>query len=274
MSPAALVERARRRVRGIALTDHDTVGGLAEALAAGREKRFPVIPGVELTTDYGQLEVHILAYFIDHHHPGLRSTLTQVVEGRVARAKKIVSNLAGLGYPLTWEAVCAQANGLFVGRPHVMRALLASKLVRRDEADQFFQDYLVAGAPAYVVHEELSTRDAIGLALSAGGVPVLAHPGRAGTDEILSILVSWGLQGIEAFYPTHGPRETARYCRLAKEYRLVCTGGSDFHGDPGGADLGQVTVAATMVEALATLARGPIGQAFLPALHIPSTPRE
>lgn len=273
--PAAIVvTRAQGILAGMALTDHDSLGGMEEALAAGRERDFPVIPGVELTTDYGQYEAHILAYFIDHRQPELLAKLHLVVEGRVERAREIVRKLAGLGFPLSWEEVQRQAPGVYFGRPHVVRALIARGLIQPDGVGAFFQAYLVSGAPAFVPHQELATREAITLAIAAGGVPVLAHPGRMGTDEVLAELVSAGLGGLEVNYPQHGPMEIAGYARLAEKFGLVATGGSDFHGEPGGVQLGRAVAGLDAVVALAERAPGPVGQAFLSALHIPKATRE
>ena len=274
LSPSALVKRACGHLAGLALTDHDSIAGLEEALAAGRELGFPVVPGVEFTTDYDRYEVHILAYFLDHRHPELTSRLDEVVQGRVGRAREMVAKLAALGFPLPWEAVLAQTPGMFIGRPHIVRALVAAGLVRPDAVDRFFQEYLVSGAPAYVPHQELSTAEAIRLALAAGGVPVLAHPGRMGTEAVLKELVPRGLAGLEVYYPKHGAAEVARYLYLAEEFGLIPTGGSDCHGEPGGTVLGQATAPFAAVEALARRAANPAGQVFLADLHIPKRPRE
>ena len=274
LSPSALVKRADGRLAGLALTDHDSLDGLEEALATGRELALPIIPGIELTTDYGRYEVHVLAYFIDSRHAGLRSRLDEVVRGRVGRAREMVARLATLGFPLPWEAVLAKAPGMFIGRPHIVRALVAAGLVQPDGIDRFFQDYLVIGAPAYVPHQELTAAEAIRLALAAGGVPALAHPGRMGTEAVLRELVPLGLAGIEVYYPRHGAAEVARYLYLAEEYGLIPTGGSDFHGEQGGTMLGQAAAPFATVEALATRAANPAGQDFLADLHIPKHARE
>ncbi|MGE5527900.1 MAG: PHP domain-containing protein [Patescibacteria group bacterium] len=269
LAPAELVAQAGTCLAGLAVTDHDTVAGLAEALAAGEEAGVPVVPGVELTTDHGPYEVHILAYFVDHGHEGLLAALGRVIEGRVARAKEIVARLARRGLPLPWAEVERQAPGVFIGRPHIMRALIARGMVHPAHADRFFRQNLAAGAPAFVPHMEMTTGEAIGLALAAGGVPVLAHPGRTGADHLLPELLAQGLQGIEARYPSHTPGETARYERLAREHDLVVTGGSDYHGNTDGPRLGQAAAPPANVAALAERAASRFGRAFLSALHVP-----
>ncbi|MGQ9780142.1 MAG: PHP domain-containing protein [Bacillota bacterium] len=271
LSPGELVALARRHeLAGIAVTDHDTVDGLEEALAAGEEEDYPVVPGVELTTDYGRFEVHILAYFIDHRHPELRARLAEVAAGRLARAEEMVAKLNALGYPLSWEAVKARANGPYIGRPHLVRALVETGIIPPEKADDFFRAYLVPGAPAYVPHKELATEEAVRLALAAGGVPVLAHPGRMGNPAVLPELVALGLVGLETDYPLHSPQEAAFYRRLALAYGLVPTGGSDFHGDPAGPSLGRATCGRESVLALVRRARGAVARAFPAKLHIPA----
>lgn len=264
LKPAELVKRAHSRVSGIALTDHDSTLGWAEALSAGDTLGFPVIPGLEFTTDFGQHEVHILAYFIETDHPALASALTRVADDRLARAREMVDKLNGLGIPLAWEAVRRQAPGAYIGRPHIVRALISSRLIRQSATDDFFREYLVSGAPAYVAHEEISTQQAVALTLAAGGVPVLAHPGRMLADtDLLPLLVSWGLGGIETYYPSHGPAEITNLIGLAGQYNLVITGGSDFHGDPNGSRLGDGSVNFNAVEELALRATGNAGTRFL-----------
>ncbi len=274
LPPSAVVRRAKPILSGISLTDHDSLDGVAEALAAGREEGMPVIPGVEFTTDQGQHEVHILAYFVDHLEPQLTSRLAEVVQRRVVRAQEIVDRLVRLGFRVSWEEVKRQAPGVYIGRPHIVRALVAQGLVRREAVDRFFQTYLVSGAPAYVPHEELSTAEAIALACAAGGVPVLAHPGLVGTDDILPGLVLAGIGGVEVNHPRHGPADVARYRRFAAKYGLIATGGSDYHGEPNGTRLGEASTGLETVAALAQRARGPIGRSFLSALHIPNATRE
>lgn len=267
LSPRELVMLGNRRLAGMAVTDHDSTAGLDEAMAAGAELGFPVIPGLEFTTDYGAHEIHILGYFIDHRHPELAACLERVVAGRLERARGIVDRLRGLGYPLSWEMVRAQAPGPYIGRPHVLRALVASGLVSKHESDRFFQDYLAVGRPAFLPHQEIDAKEAIRLTLAAGGVPVLAHPGRVGSESMLAELVGEGLGGLEVYYPRHEPGDVVHFSRMAARFNLVVTGGSDYHGEPDGVDLGRASVPFSSVEALALRAAGGAGRAFLSGLH-------
>ena len=265
--PAELVKLATASTSGIALTDHDTVAGLDEAAAEAGRRGFPFIPGVELTTDYGPYEVHVLGYFIDRRHPSLIERLDMVARDRSRRAQEIVARLAGLGFPVAWEEVLAQTHGSAVGRPHILNALIAAGLVARDRSEAFFSAFLAKGAPAFVPHRELPTEEAVGLAAAAGGVPVLAHPGRICADGLLPRLVEMGIRGLEIHYPAHSPAETFEYARLAAHYGLIPTGGSDFHGKPGGPTLGLAVAGWQSVHDLAKCA-GAVGEVFLATLNI------
>jgi predicted metal-dependent phosphoesterase TrpH len=266
LRPAGLVKLAGGLLAGIALTDHDTVTGLDEALDAGREIDFPVIPGIELTTDYGQSEVHVLGYFIDHRHAPLVAKLDEVARARERRAREIMARLDGLGFGLTWEEVAGRTPGPVIGRAHIVRALIAKGLVRADGWDAFFRDYLVNGAPAHVPHEEIGTVEAIRLILASGGVPVVAHPGCIGDDAIPPALFAAGAAGLEARCAKHRPDEVIHYTRMARDRGLVVTGGSDYHGEPGGVVLGQANATLNTVEELARRATNPGAQEFLAAL--------
>ena len=269
LSPRELIALARRHgLTGIAVTDHDTVNGLDEALAAGEEEGYPVVPGVELTTDYGRFEVHILAYFIDYRHPELCARLAEVAQGRLRRAEEMVAKINALGYPLRWEEVKAKANGPFIGRSHLVRTLVETGVIPPEKAGDFFRTYLVPGTAAYVPHQDLPTEEAVRVALAAGGVPVLAHPGRMGNPALIPELIALGMVGLEVDYPLHSARETAFYRQLVNEYGLISTGGSDFHGDGAGPCLGQAVCGAESVLALARRARSENAQVFLAKMHI------
>lgn len=274
LAPADLVKQAAVALAGFALTDHDTIAGLDEAEAAAERLGVSLVPGVELTTDYGSFEVHILAYFVDRRHPVLVNRLERIVQDRIGRAQGIVAKLASLGYPVPWEAVLRQTPGTTVGRPHIMRALIEAGLVKQEHADAFFREYLISGAPAFVPHQELTTAEAIELAAAAGGVPVLAHPGRLGSDDMIKPLVEWGIRGMEVNYPSHTPAEAFQYARVCAKYGLIPTGGSDFHGEPDGPKLGQARAGLKSVADLAGLAASKAGKLFLAALHIPESDRK
>lgn len=232
LSPAELAEAAVAvGLSAVALTDHDTTSGLAEFMqAAGGRLR--AVPGVEISTDYWPGTVHMLGYFIEPGGPA-EAMLVALREGREERNMAVVQRLNDLGCPLTLEEVAAQAGGRVIARPHFAQAMVARGFVRdREEA---FARYLGRGMPAYVRRRKFSPEESVRLIRGAGGVPVLAHPFSINlqTRRLRHLLAGWreaGLEGIEAWYPAHPPSRTASYLKLAGEFDLVATGGSDFHG--------------------------------------------
>jgi predicted metal-dependent phosphoesterase TrpH len=238
----------------IALTDHDTTQGIQEALDAARGTGLTVIPGVEISTDVpGPYELHILGYHIDHHHVGLQQHLSTLHRARLDRARLMVDRLAQAGCPLSWEHVTSQSKGEVIGRPHIAQALVDARYV--DSVESAFRLYIGRGAPAYVDRLKLNPEDVIQVILTAGGVPVLAHPSRV--IEHVPGLTRAGLLGIEVYYPSYPEPEQRFLANLARKHNLIATGGSDFHG-PGvtqAADIGIVEVPYTAVERLAAHAR-------------------
>ncbi len=243
--PAQVVRMAREKgLAALALTDHDTVDGIPEALAAGAELGIEVIPGVELGCDTPFGELHLLGYWIDPHHPRLLATLKGLREGRLHRGRAIVRRLNELGVPLAWDRVQALAEDGPVGRPHIAQALVEGGFVA--DLQEAFDRYLADDAPAYVPRPRLEPTAAVELIREAGGVPVLAHPSYLGERpepdrweetlaallELLPALLAAGLEGIEAYYGTHTPEQIARFEAIAAEHGLVPTGGTDFHGWP------------------------------------------
>jgi len=218
-------------VRILALTDHDTTNGLVAALAAGRTYGVEVLPGVEINTDVGPYEVHVLGYFVDHTRETFQAFLQLRRDGRTTRGEAMVRRLAALGVPVAWERVQAIAAGGAVGRPHVARALVEAGRVRTPQ--EAFDRYIGRSGPAYVPRPTLSPEEAVEQILEAGGVPVLAHPGWPQSGSIIERvpqMVARGLAGIEAYYPDHTPEMVAEYEAVAGRYGLVMTGGTDYHG--------------------------------------------
>lgn len=250
LDPQALVRAARAAGIGVlGVTDHDTVAGLKEALDEAKRVGIELVPGVELSAEGPEGEVHILGYFVDWQGEAFRRFLDRMRQARVARAREMVRRLNRLGVPITFEEVARLADGA-IGRPHVARALLTAGYARSWE--EAFARYLGRGAPAYVPSAHLTPEEAVEAIRRAGGVPVLAHPLRSGTPERVARWVERGLGGIEAYYPDHTPEDVRRFLELARRYRLVATGGSDYHG-PGPASrapLGSQYVPSGTVEAL------------------------
>jgi len=227
LTPSALVQLALTRgLTTIALTDHDAVGGLDAAIAAARGTALEVIPGVELSTDVPQNEVHLLGYFMDWHAAHFQAMLEKFREGRCGRAEKMARKLGALGAPISFARVKEIAGDGSIGRPHVARALVEAGHVA--SVDEAFSKYISRNGPAYVEHYRLTPEDAVTLILRAGGVPVLAHP-RDVTGYLVP-LVKVGLLGLEVYYDGYDEIARRDLLRLAKQYGLIVTGGSDFHG--------------------------------------------
>ena len=228
-TPGALVEEARRRgLLAIAVTDHDSVAGIDEAAAKGAAVGVEVVPGLELSTDVDDGEVHILGYLIDREDRDLRDLLESQRQSRLQRVRKMLDRLSDLGVQLSMDEVRRFSDGGTLGRPHVAQALIwAGQVGSWDEA---FSRYIGRHAPAYVRRSKLSPHDAVRAIRAAGGVPVLAHPGLSGHDDMIHSLVEAGLAGIEAIYPDHSEEQRTRYAGLARQYGLIVTAGSDCHG--------------------------------------------
>lgn len=235
LSPAGLVTFAREKgLRAVAVTDHDTVEGLSEALAEAAKRNFEVVPGVEISVDYHGGEMHILGYYVDPGSKPLLDSLEQLQEYRLERNPKVIRKLRELGMHISLEEVTEAAGGNVIGRPHFAAVLVRKGYVA--DTREAFDKYLGSGQPAYVKKEKLTPAEGIELILKAGGVPVLAHPkyikdhNPDRMSALLEKLKKAGLKGVEAYYTTHTSEETALYLRLAQQHSLLVTGGTDFHG--------------------------------------------
>lgn len=232
LPPGAVVGAAAAAgLAAIALTDHDTVAGVAEAREAGAQLGVRVVAGVELSAVDGGAETHLLGLHlarldtIERHLVVFRRT-------RRERAGRMVERLHALGIPLPLDAVLAEAGDAAIGRPHVARALVAAGHARdiRDAFDRLLGN----GRPAFVPKHRLSLGEAIALVHEAGGLAVLAHPGGGATRERLDALRADGLDGVEVLHPGHSAEDIARITTLADHLDLVPSGGSDWHGAKSG----------------------------------------
>jgi predicted metal-dependent phosphoesterase TrpH len=241
MSPVEVVDTALARgIRAVAITDHDTIEGNGEAVAAGQERGLPVVPGVEISTEWEGLTFHLLGYGMNRVTARVQEAFAFLVESRQQRNPKMVEKLRRLGIDLTLDEVAREANGSVVGRPHFAQVLRKKGAVR--SLQEAFDRYLGRGAPAYADKKRLPPAAACSLIEEAGGLSVLAHPGLVGKERLpglLQYLYSLGLAGIEAYYSRHTPGQVAHYLRLARDHGLVATGGSDFHrAGEGGPEMG------------------------------------
>ncbi|HEX2016617.1 MAG TPA: PHP domain-containing protein [Solirubrobacteraceae bacterium] len=245
LEPAGVVALAARAgVSLLALTDHDTVAGVDEALAAGAQQGVTVVPAIELSAVHeGREDLHILGYRIDHRDEALAALLAGFREQRRSRLTAMADRLRRLGFSLGEEVPVPTEPGGAVGRPHLAAAVLAEpangERLRREGLDRdagaFLGAYLVPGAPAYTPRSGPEVREAIEIVHRAGGVAVWAHPfwDVAGIPEVLTLVdrfASWGLDGVEAFYPFHEAAQTRAVAAHCAERGLLRTGSSDFHG--------------------------------------------
>jgi 3',5'-nucleoside bisphosphate phosphatase len=232
--PAAVLEEAASAgLDVVALTDHDTTAGWAEAAAAVPGTGVTLVPGTEISTQARGISIHLLAYLQDPAEPTLVAELERTRTDRLSRARRMV-DLIARDHPLTWEEVQAQVEpGATVGRPHIADAMVAAGLVRdRDEA---FATVLHSRSPYYVRHYAPDVVEAVRLVRGAGGVPVMAHPlaarrGLTVSDAVIAEMAAAGLAGLEVEHRDHEPAEREHLLRLARDLALFTTGSSDYHG--------------------------------------------
>lgn len=233
----------------ISITDHDTVDGIFEAVEAGKKYGIEVIPGLEISSDIRDREVHILAYFFDPTNKELEEYLRFFRAERIKRAVRIIEKLNALGLSLTLDDVMEIAKNSAVGRPHIAKAMVSKKLV--SNYFEAFSKYIGNGCPAYERKVHVSPRSAFKIISDAGGLSFIAHPGPL-PDVIMIELIEAGLDGIEVIHPSHLPHQVNHYRGIVNEYFLLESGGSDFHGgernDYG--NLGKYCIAYSKVEAM------------------------
>ena len=217
-----------KELRCIAITDHDTLDAIEPAAAAAQGTGLEVIHGVELSTECGGSDIHILGYCFDLHHHYLKEQLQLFRDARVIRVKKMAERLRALGMEIDEEDIFSSAGTDAVGRPHVAQAIITRGYARTTA--EAFEEYLAEGRPAYVAKYKQTPSDAIKLIRQAGGIAVIAHPMVTLKDELIAGFVDEGLGGLEVYYPNTPRRLIVFYEKLAEKYGLIKTGGSDSHG--------------------------------------------
>lgn len=218
--------------RAVALTDHDRVDGLAAAGARAAELGIELVPGVEISCEH-RGTMHLLVYFLPGGGGPLQDELARLQDVRDSRNRRLAQVMSELGLPVTYEEIQAEAGGMGAGRPH-----MASILVRKGvvgSIQEAFDVWLAKGRPAYIDKQRLAPDVAVRLAVASGGVPVLAHPlsldlSPGETTAVVSELAGYGLAGVEAIYGRYSGEERSGLAALATQFRLVATGGSDYHG--------------------------------------------
>lgn len=230
MPPSQLVQLAKSRgLKVIAVTDHDSVGGITEALAeADKEPQIVVVPGVEINTDLPTGELHVLGYFIDYVNRDFVASLEKIRESRVGRAEKMVDKLHALGMNIEWQRIMELARGESICRPHIAQVMLEKGYVSSEK--EAFDNYIGRNGPAYVERDKVKPADAVRIILKAGGLPVLAHPADIrDLDTMLAGLIDAGLVGLETYYGQYSSVTVDKLVRIADRCNLLKTGGTDYH---------------------------------------------
>ncbi|WP_068616752.1 PHP domain-containing protein [Paenibacillus tuaregi] len=258
-SPAENVHLAKQKeLAAIGITDHDTVAGIPQAVQAGLKYGITVVPGVEISTRMEGKDIHILGYHLRYEDPILLSRLDNLRTARAGRNGKILDKLGELGIEITMEEVIAGRGRELgpddsIGRPHIAQVLVSKGYAA--DMREAFDKYLAEGAAAYISLPKVTPLEAFTWIREAGGVPVIAHPGLYGNDELVARIIEEGKPaGIEVYHSDHGPEDEARYIQLAAQYGLIMTGGSDYHGIRQGkvfhGDLGSRSVGLEVLEQL------------------------
>ncbi len=234
LTPSQLVDAAKKiGLAAIAITDHDTIDGLQEGIAAGMRIGIEVVPGIELSAR-SDAKTHIVGLQIDYHSHELEDALAVLKERRNQRNRKIVDALRTIGLPITWQEVEDIAAGGVIGRSHIARVLQKNHAV--SSVADAFSCYLNRGCPGYVPSFHYSAKECIALIKQAGGFAFLAHvhSTQKSGEELYQLLIeyrSYGLDGIEGYYTDYTPDMQETYLHLAEELHLKVSGGSDFHGE-------------------------------------------
>lgn len=253
LSPIELVTKAEQvGLRAVSITDHDTMAAHAELKRIGYNGSVAIIPGMEISCFEAGRDIHVLGYYLDSANPDVQAYIEFFKHDRDRRAMEIIDRLRRMGCAITYEEVAARAAGAPIGRPHV-----ASVLIERGYASSIqnaFDKWLDRSKPGYVAKAPFTVRQAVDMVRSAGGVAVIAHPGKTYNDPRLFLgLIASGIDGIEVFHSSHWSVTREYYRVLAKQHALIMTGGSDFHGsrDYDERNFGNIGVPIELFDALA-----------------------
>lgn len=234
--PRQLIDLAvRNDIVAMAITDHDTVEGLPEAIDYAASLGLRLYPGIEFSIEYDTGSFHLIGLDIDYRHEGLRSAAKRLTEFRNNRIYRIIDDLKQHGIDIPLDEVMAAAGGGAIGRPHVARVMVSHG--HGPNLKDIFKNYLVPGKPGYVKKVRIEFNEAVALIKESGGIPIIAHPvslecrDMAEFEGLLKGFVEAGVEGVEAYASMHTPEMAEQYRALAVKYNLVITGGSDFHGD-------------------------------------------
>jgi len=227
-TPQELLEKVNEKnISVLAITDHDTIDAIPSAISLGEKLGITIVPGVELSSQDGDRDLHILGYFIDIENEQFKKYLTLFKAERIKRAERIIAKLNTLGFPISIDDVLAFSETSVVGRPHIADALVKLGIVK--SFYEAFQKFLGNGSPAYEKKYYISPATAIKIIQDAGGLAVVAHPG-ALQEETISELIKANIDGFEVYHPSHSAQQMKYYEGITTNYFLYGTGGSDFHG--------------------------------------------
>lgn len=249
-SPADLLSKVKAKgLNIISITDHDSVNGIKEAIKIGKEIGVEVIPGLEISTDLEDKEIHLLGYFIDYENEELQKYLSFFRDERLHRAKRIVQKLRNLGVAISIDDVIDHAQNSAIGRPHIASALLNLGITKN--YFEAFERYIGDHGPAYERKIHVSPQSATKLISDAGGLSFVAHPGFI-KETILMNLINAGIDGIEVLHPSHTENQVNFYRGIVNQYCLLESGGSDYHGGKKDDDenLGKYCISQNQLEAM------------------------
>jgi 3',5'-nucleoside bisphosphate phosphatase len=254
LTPSEILNTAMLKgIKCISITDHDTIMSQYQLEPYFCESNPIIIPGLEISTEYCDCEIHFLAYFIDIYNQPLVETLSRIREARVGRFKDIIKELYKLDIHILPDDIDKQED-VSIGRPHIARLLVQKGYAC--SIKEAFHQFLAKGKPAYVERYKINYKEALKLIAEAGGVAVLAHPAEVykglSTEKLIKEFKVYGLRGVEVFHPSHSNMEISKFYNLAKKYDLVITGGSDFHSsiDNGTVSIGLTGLNETLTDKL------------------------
>lgn len=247
-TPDSIIKRAlSKNFRAIAITDHDTVEGIAHVVESAK-KDLEIIPGIELSAEASATEeLHIVGLFIDYKEPGFLKILKDLSSGRKDRMNDMLKKLGEMGMPVTIEEVNKFKTKDVIGRLHLARAMVMKGYIKN--TNEAFDKFIGDDKPAYANRKRLSSKDAISLIKKVGGISILAHPHLLKNQNIIPQLIDEGIEGIEVYFVDHGKNPSSKYVDIAKQHNLLISGGSDCHGIAKGKTfLGKVKVPYQAIE--------------------------
>ena len=231
-TPEQIAKAATRKgIKCISITDHDSIAAQYIVNTEYNNKDLIIIPGIELSAEYKEMELHNLGYFIDTENSSLKELVNNLNKQRLKRVEKILYNLKGYDINIKLDDLGVDLDST-IGRSHIANAMVKKGYF--DNYKMAFRSYLIKGKPGYVKGFKLTYKEALDIIRESGGVPVLAHPGqiykKIEVENIIKELKCFGLNGVEVYHPSHSAIDTNKFFNMAKKYKLSITGGSDFHG--------------------------------------------